>query len=229
MRARLPRRLRDDRDPSQSSSPWRGGGCNDEESLLQEHERRRWPLLVFGNGPCGQSRSCVVWRGCWRHLAGRHRARRYVAGTIAMSGANGAVVVEVTNVGDEAVEIQQGDQFTTIEPGATSMFSSDFCAQRLCMANSQILQNGSARAVRPRRRRAARDRSLVPRSRAGSIGIGLFSEGDHTGRMGGRPAVWKPWWRAARSYRQGRSSNANGLRWRVLARASRNYLNISNT
>ena len=153
----------------------------------------------------------------------------YVAGTIAMSGANGAVVVEVTNVGDEAVEIQQGDQLTTIEPGATSMFSSDFCAQRLCMANSQILQNGSARAVRPRRRRAARDRSLVPRSRAGSIGIGLFSEGDHTGRMGGRPAVWKPWWRAARSYRQGRSSNANGLRWRVLARASRNYLNISNT
>jgi hypothetical protein len=37
--------------------------------------------------------------------------------------------------------------------------------------------------------RAARDRSLVPRARAGSIGIGLFSEGDHTGRMGGRPAV----------------------------------------
>ena len=141
----------------------------------------------------------------------------YVAGTIAMSGANGAVVVEVTNVGDEAVDIQQGDQLTTIEPGATSMFSSDFCGQRLCMANSQILQNGSARAVRPRRRRAARDRSLVPRSRAGSIGIGLFSEGDHTGRMGGRPAVWKPWRRAARSYRQGRSSNANGLRWRVLA------------
>jgi hypothetical protein len=34
----------------------------------------------------------------------------YVAGTIAMSGANGAVVVEVTNVGDEAVDIQQGDQ-----------------------------------------------------------------------------------------------------------------------
>ncbi len=139
----------------------------------------------------------------------------YVAGTIAMSGANGAVIVEVTNVGDEAVDIQQGDQLTTIEPGATSMFSSDFCGQRLCMANSQILQNGSARAVRPRRRRAARDRSLVPRSRAGSIGIGLFSEGDHTGRMGGRPAVWKPWRRAARSYRQGRSSNANGLRWRV--------------
>ena len=29
----------------------------------------------------------------------------------------------------------------------------------LCMANSQILANGSARAVRPRRRRAERDRS----------------------------------------------------------------------
>ena len=85
------------------------------------------PDLAFSGGDAGAT------------LPGGTGRDDYVAGTIAMSGANGAVVVEVTNVGDEAVDIQQGDQLTTIEPGATSMFSSDFCGQCLCMANSQIL------------------------------------------------------------------------------------------
>ena len=100
MRARLPRRLRDDRDPSQSSSPWPGGGCNDKESLLQEHERRRWPLLVSATGRAANPDLALAGGDAGATLPGGTGRDDYVAGTIAMSGANGAVVVEVTNVGD---------------------------------------------------------------------------------------------------------------------------------
>jgi hypothetical protein len=101
---------------------------------------------------------------------------------------------------------------------------------RLSMANSQILAkrigSGSPAEAAP-----CRARPVVGVEVARWLDRGrAVLEGDHTG-PNGRPTgrIGKPWRRAARSYRQGRSSNANGLRWRALARANRYYLNISNT
>ena len=98
------------------------------------------------------------------------------------------------------------------------------------MANSQILAkrigSGSPAEAAP-----CRARPVVGVEVARWLDRGrAVLEGDHTG-PNGRPTgrIGKPWRRAARSYRQGRSSNANGLRWRALARANRYYLNISNT
>ena len=139
MRARLPRRLRDDRDPSQSSSPWRGGGCNDEEVFCRSTNGGAGRCSFSATGRAANPDLALSGGDAGATLPGGTGRDDYVAGTIAMSGLNGTVVIELTNLGDEAVDIQQGDQLTTIEPGATSMFSSDFCGQCLCMANSQIL------------------------------------------------------------------------------------------